>query len=360
MKDQTALKDSRRFYELDLLRFFAAFAVVLFHYTHYGPMVGHFVPFEYPVLDSVFRFGFLGVDLFFIISGFVILMSAQKRNWAGFVVSRIARLYPAYWFSVTLTALVILAVGNSRLAVDLPQYLVNMTMLQTPLGFRDVDGAYWSLFVELNFYLLIFLVSVTGQMKHVGKFFGGWLLAVIIINVFGGITFTDLDQLLLPHYGFYFIAGGAFYLIHQRGPSLYLVSLVAISYVMAIRRAVADTPDSRDFLVAGIISMFFLIFAAIASNRFRPIEKPWMITVGLLTYPLYLIHQNIGYFLLSGFAGAMQKHVLLLLVVAIMLLASYLIAFQVERRFGPPLKMAATRLLSMVGIREFSLKLREA
>src|SRR3954467_13086305 len=97
--------------ELDLLRFTAAAGVVLFHATDW--------PAHATALTHASTFGFMGVPLFFMISGFVILMTAQNRSGIEFVNSRIARLYPSYWICVLLSAasLALLAHWPPSLAV---------------------------------------------------------------------------------------------------------------------------------------------------------------------------------------------------------------------------------------------------
>ena len=135
-----------RFYEIDLLRFLAALAVVLYHYTFRGFAEGGYSPVEYPVLGEIFKYGLYGVQLFFIISGFVILMTATKRDAASFVISRITRLYPAFWVCVSLTAAVVLWKGGELFQVGLVQYLFNLSMIS---GFAGVEwstgftGRYW-------------------------------------------------------------------------------------------------------------------------------------------------------------------------------------------------------------------------
>src|SRR5580692_12667601 len=79
-----------RIEELDSLRGIAAMAVVVNHYTHWGPYVARRVPY--------FWWGLQGVDLFFVISGFVILMTASHGTLRDFVISRASRLFPGYWF----------------------------------------------------------------------------------------------------------------------------------------------------------------------------------------------------------------------------------------------------------------------
>ena len=69
-----------RFYEIDLLRLLAALAVVFYHYTYRGYMANNYSPVAFPALAPVTKYGYLGVELFFIISGYVVLRSAQGKT----------------------------------------------------------------------------------------------------------------------------------------------------------------------------------------------------------------------------------------------------------------------------------------
>ncbi|GMA87194.1 hypothetical protein GCM10025868_24440 [Angustibacter aerolatus] len=98
---------------LDGLRFVAALAVVLYHFTgirstHWGTTD----PTPFGPLSAVTRYGFLGVPLFFFISGFVILMTAWGRDVPHFAASRVGRLFPAYWAGVLLTGALLLVTGH--------------------------------------------------------------------------------------------------------------------------------------------------------------------------------------------------------------------------------------------------------
>jgi len=87
--------------ELDLLRFLAALAVVLYHFTYHLRDSETAVDL-FPSIGRVGMHGYLGVNLFFMISGFVILWTARDRTPSGFVLSRITRLYPEFWIGVRL------------------------------------------------------------------------------------------------------------------------------------------------------------------------------------------------------------------------------------------------------------------
>jgi len=82
---------------LDGLRLVAALMVVSYHYISRGDAWTAASPHGFPqVVYLASRFGFFGVELFFLISGFVICMSGMGRSLGQFFVARVVRLYPAY------------------------------------------------------------------------------------------------------------------------------------------------------------------------------------------------------------------------------------------------------------------------
>src|SRR5690606_37147509 len=105
-------------------------------------------------LSDVTRYGYAGVHLFFVISGFVILMSMWGRSVPQFVASRISRLYPAFWAAVLLTA-TLRWLWPTFASPRAPDVVANLTMVHEPLGFPSIDGVYWTLWVEMQFYLLM-------------------------------------------------------------------------------------------------------------------------------------------------------------------------------------------------------------
>src|SRR5689334_6048092 len=165
--------------EIDLLRFLAALSVVLFHYSFRGYAADDMSIMPYPLLAPAAKYGYLGVDLFFLISRFVIVMSASGGGVRRFVVSRAARLYPAFWACCTVTFLLSVAIGGSRYSASVGQYLVNLTMLSSFFGVASLDGVYWSLFVELKFYILVAILCLYNKVEGIQRFLLLWLLATI-------------------------------------------------------------------------------------------------------------------------------------------------------------------------------------
>lgn len=333
-----AFKD--RFYEIDLLRFLAALAVVLYHYTFRGFAEGGYSPVEYPVLGEFFKYGSYGVQLFFIISGFVILMTATKRDAAHFVISRITRLYPAFWICVTLTALAIVWKGGALFQVDLVQYILNLSMVSGFIGVEMVDGVYWTLLVEIKFYALIFVLLILGQIHRIEWFLAFWLLLTavsLVIPLPKIVTF-----LFLTDWSAFFIAGALFYLIRQHGLNLYRGGMLWASFMVAIFENLRQLSHLEKMynsyfspLVTSLLILaFFVIFLLIALGKTQFFSSPHLVKLGILTYPLYLIHQNIGFIIFHEVGDSVNRYVLLAALVLIMMMAAWLIHKLIEQPLG--------------------------
>ncbi len=320
----------------------------MFHYTIMG-YEGGFTTVDFTALGRTLEYVYFGVEMLFVLSGFVILKTIQQKTALGFFAARFVRLAPTYWVCVTITALVLLAANAGHPPFGLADFLANLTMAPTAFGVEQIDGVYWTMEVQLVFYAWIFLVCLARQIQNVDKFLVLWLIASVFVNVFGGITFTKLDYLLLPKLSCYFIAGGFFFLIYQRGSSRYLWSMVAACYVTAITLALGGSlSDNPAADVVGNTLLFLLFIRMVTRDHGLP-GRPWIITLFKMTYPLYLLHQQIGYVILTKLDGYVPKYLLLVLVVSVMLLASYVIAIQVDKWLMPPVKQATGLLLRLAG-----------
>ena len=158
---------SGRLAGLDLLRLLAALGVLAYHYCFRGyagaPQLVHV---GYPELAGTARYGFLGVDLFFIISGFVIAASAQGRSWTAFGIARAARLYPAFLVCMTTTAIVLAIAGSEVHTVTAVQWVANLIMVPRIVGQPFMDGAYWSIVLEIVFYGWVALFIALGMFER--------------------------------------------------------------------------------------------------------------------------------------------------------------------------------------------------
>jgi peptidoglycan/LPS O-acetylase OafA/YrhL len=333
----------QRLPELDLLRFLAALSVVFFHYGFRGYAADDMTVMAYPWIAPAAKYGFLGVNLFFMISGFVIWMSAADGCAKRFVISRVVRLYPAFWACCTATFLVILIAADARFSASFPQYAVNMTMLSEFVGVDPIDGVYWSLFVEMKFYALVVAVLIFKLIPRAKELLGLWLVLALYMSTW---SVHYLDYFLVPVFAPYFIAGAMFCLIRSEGACAYKLFIVAASYLAAVKNALFDLLDKQAHyvlpfsasLIAAVLAVFFAAFLWLAMQR-----RPWLsggkwLALGALTYPLYLIHQNIGFIIFNRLSPHANPHLVMAGTIAAMLGAAYLVNRYVERRYAKSLR----------------------
>ena len=146
---------SSRFDHIDALRAIAALMVILLHASELVHLHVPGIPVEGIIRNVVakFDFGRAGVVLFFAISGFVIPSSLKPGDAAAiFPVRRFLRLYPAYWLSILTGLIAVHWMWGD--APSLGSILLNLTMVQHYFGVDDVLGTFWTLQVELAFYVL--------------------------------------------------------------------------------------------------------------------------------------------------------------------------------------------------------------
>ncbi|WLG82581.1 acyltransferase [Pseudomonas cucumis] len=343
----------RRVKELDLLRFLAAFAVVIFHYAFRGYARGDMSTMPYPLLAEPAKYGYLGVELFFMISGFVILMTASSNNLKVFFISRVVRLYPAFLVCCTITFLITLAIGQPRYTASFYQYIINMTLLSDLMGVPSIDGVYWSLFVEIKFYLMISILLGFKKIEKIETYLVLWLLISAIAEAF---TFEKMRAILVTDYAAYFIAGATFYIIWAKGFTKTRILLLAGAFTLASYTSIVwaeslETKYSTEFnplIVCSVIILFFMMFFLIATNRTAAIGTLNWTTLGALTYPLYLLHQMIGFMIFNIAYPVVNPHILLWGTVALMISASYIIHKKIEVPIARQIKKLLSLSLSRV------------
>ena len=332
-----------RFGELDFVRFIAALSVVIYHYkTKYiesltdSPELSHGI-------YAITKFGYLGVDLFFIISGFVIFASALGRTGFQFAVSRITRLYPTLWVCVSITALLSLVLRGADSGITVTQWLANLTLFNERIGIEDIDGVYWTLVVEVNFYFCILALLIFNLVRHYKVWIPIWLAATVSFLCFKQPFF--LGWFISPEYSAYFISGIIFYLARRDGYQLFhwaiLVPAVAVSSVYAYRALSTFAHDVTDLdrsIAVGIVWCLYLLFYLVSIRKFTMRSTAFVLGLGGMTYPLYLLHNRAGKEIYDASAATFPPLLLVIGIAAFMLLASWLIHVYLERGIADRLK----------------------
>ena len=343
-------RPARRLGLLDGLRLAAALCVVLYHYTAWGhDYWGANAPQAWPVLSQFSRYGQLGVQLFFLISGFVILKSAEGRSVGQFAASRIARLYPAYWLAV-LAASALTFIGWPQIADGRTpgDALLNLSMAQGAVQAPDMDGVFWTLWVELKFYLLLGLLLALRQVRP-GRMLGlclAWPAAGLAAQAAG---MEKLGEWICAPYASLFAAGMALYLIHQHGHSLarwlVLAANAGLSAWLAGIKGHADARllsnlDVPAWHFALLVLLCVAVLLAVVLTPLSKVHAPFLAAAGALTYPLYLFHQLWGWWLIARLHQVVERHWLLAGIVLLMLGWAWLVSRYVEALAGPRLRAA--------------------
>ena len=343
----------QRVNEIDLLRFIAALVVVFFHYTFRGYAADNLSTMPYPWLINYSKYGYLGVELFFMISGFVILMTAANGSLRSFVVSRLVRLYPAFWACCTISFIIISTIGAPRFSASVGQYLINMTMLGGFIGTQPIDGSYWSLFVEIRFYCLIVLVLLIRKIKYIQSILSIWLLASIGLEI---LPIGRLRDLFISDYSGFFIAGSTYYIIWASGFSIIRMFTVILAWGLSISQSLGRTAflenhyatEINSYVVSCIVTAFFVVMLMVSGKKMGVIGRMQWTSIGALTYPLYLLHQNIGYILFNTLYPAINQHILLLGVIVGLIGISFVVYKIIEKPLAAYLKISITALSNSI------------
>src|SRR5689334_11964274 len=155
-------RDDQLFPGLDGVRFCAACMVMAVHFCYSSWVekwsISHRIigdGLAFPELYSGTWFGWIGVQIFFVLSGFVIAYSGERSTALEFAQNRILRLYPAAWVCATITALTLLFLGLMSPGELLRPWLASMTLYPVRPW---IDPVYWTLGIEMSFYSIVFLL----------------------------------------------------------------------------------------------------------------------------------------------------------------------------------------------------------
>lgn len=313
---------------INTMRFLAAILVLLYHFTFifYFAKTTHV---DMPIFRYFSQYGYLGVELFFIISGFVISLSAENRNAFGFFKSRVGRLYPLFWVSVAITGIFLFFGGGIINAnITIPQFLLNLTMLSqlipTRYGIGLLDPSYWTLAIEIKFYAIVFVLLLLKQFKRIESLSliasSALMLAMLLFNL--PLTWAS-----------YFLAGIFFYKIYRNGMTNWRIYGLCSTFFISIHFALARIPSfeknfagtsfSPTIIVLHILA-FYIFFLLVSLNKLRVPNNAYINILGLLTYPAYLLHQQVARVLFSyGYLQGIPAYVSLPIITAFIFILSY-------------------------------------
>ncbi|MBI3790169.1 MAG: acyltransferase [Gemmatimonadetes bacterium] len=269
-----------RLHTVDMLRGLAAFAVAFFHTTNGNPSLMAGEP-----LARLGEYGWLGVDVFFVISGFVIPYALERggyhlRDAGRFLAKRIVRIDPPYFATIVLT----LALG--WVSAQLPSYrgqpfrvdgiavLLHAGYLTELFGRAWVLPAFWTLALEFQFYLAMALLYPLVHHRRN-------LVRALVIAAIAGLSLVVEARPFVPAWGAWFALGilAHTYRAGRIARAPFLAAAIACGAIIAVHH----------LPVQGLVAAATALVIA-----FVDLERPVLALLGTLSYSLYLVHEPIG------------------------------------------------------------------
>ncbi|MFC9497316.1 acyltransferase family protein [Streptomyces sp. NPDC056982] len=340
---------ARRLRAVDGLRLVAALLVVAYHFVASGAG-GTRGAWEmpttkvFPAAHHLAQYGYLGVEIFFAVSGFAICLSGWGRSIRQFTASRVSRLYPAYWLGVLVTTAVLTLSPTVNRPKSHRAVLVNLTMFERPLGVSEVSGVYWTLWSEMRFYLLFAVVLFFGATyRRVLLFCLVWTLVSIPAELSGSALW---DAVFEPSYSQPFIMGVCLYLIHRFGSRVETWAVFGFSWLVEVHelaRRSTWTSNALGWHVSwlGSVAVFTVLLTLLVLCVIGPLARldvRWLSTAGAMTYPLYVLHDEIGYTAIRAFRHDVPRWPLLIALLVVLLVLSHAVARWVEQPVGRRLR----------------------
>lgn len=291
----------RRIGSLDALRGIAAMSVVLFHYTYgYDHVVGFAEPPPVMVLH-----GRMGVELFFIISGFVILRTLERsRGMADFALSRFARLYPAYFVCSCLALAVVFGLGFNPKEIGLRDVAASLAFASELTTSKQIDPSYWTLTYEIIFYGLAGFTYLVLGVRRIELACLVWLAIGVAEFSLLGLGRHKLAVLANGEWSYLFVLGMMIHLLVQGRGTALTAATVATCFAVCWWVGPAEPSDLSSWLTTCIIAGIALSVWMAASGRLALLAVRPLVILGDISYSLYLLHQIVGYKVIQTLLGA--------------------------------------------------------
>ncbi len=325
------MKHLSRIESVDGLRGVAALAVCVFHFTNGNKE--YFA--AYPMIKDIGILGEFGVQIFFVISGFILPYSLSKSHYhlsmfPAFVKKRLARLEPPYLVAIAV-AIAISYLSSLTSGFRGAAFGITLRQLISHIGYLNVvtnepwlNPVFWTLAIEFQFYLLLGLVFPVLNRVPSAEFF---ILLMLLLSL---EYFFPSKQFLFHHLPYFFIGISVFWAKAQRlGPWL-----STLAFVISVLTS---------FLIDGAIGC---LAGALAGLAIWHIEASpiWLLNLGKISYSIYLVHVPIGMRVINLSERFSTQLAFRLLVVVIAITLSISVATLLWRYCEQPAQIWAGRI----------------
>lgn len=332
---QPAARSLTRFAALDLLRYLASIMVATYHWTLEIGVDRSLSVYKIPILGDFIKNGSLGVQIFFIISGYVIFETAQSRTSFGFLFARFKRLIPGLLISMTIVFFIGSRFVHSY-SEPLKSFLTSITLSFQYFDVQPLATQLWTLVIEIKFYFLIFLFLLC-----IPKVFKSRLLLLIFLFIWCLIQYVPnssysfvmniLEFLRLDDNAKYFILGALINLMTSLARKEILEH--CLMFIIALPVLYLIFPNGftgfRDLVLLCSIIVIFLCNKIHFSKKVSKLSY-WL---GLSSYLIYLLHAHLGVAILLQLQDRITSNIFFLVSFTLLALTqlSLMLALYVEK-----------------------------
>lgn len=291
------MKQAARFLMIDGLRGVAALAVVCYHLRLAVDEAAR-GPWLWDGLRWVINRGFLGVDVFFVLSGFVIAYSTRtgphNLSFLGrFALRRSIRLDPPYWVAIALEVLLVTLTIRlfPSLGTELPtlkQVIAHLFYAQNILGYGDIVTIFWTLCYEVQFYLFFVLLRISWQQLPNRVLAVIVLTALFVASLSVRFTTVSLSGFALDRWFQFFLGVMAWWVLAGKVQARVLV---ATWFAVMIVALAAGKPDQ----IVGVGTSILMVVAGVRGKMGSWLAGRTIQFLGKISYSLYLIHLAVGW-----------------------------------------------------------------
>jgi peptidoglycan/LPS O-acetylase OafA/YrhL len=315
---------------LDSFRFIAVISVMLFHYTFRWVTSDNGVSI-YPygnAFGGLFRYGYLGVEFFFIISGFVISYTLENTDsLVSFCKKRFIRLFPPMLLCTIITFLFCQYFDDKNFfpsAHDWKNFLPSLSFINPAIWslsghkFGLISWSYWSLWPEIQFYIISAVIYFIDKKNFLRNMIWGAILVYLFLYIPAHFQarqngwhhfFVNWEHAALYFditvYILWFTIGVVVYHLYKGfRPRINSLSGIGIVLLLAIQfHACLDWPFRILFIL--MVGLFFVMIYRQQWLSF--LINPVFARIGVISYSMYLIHEVIGIVLINKYGGYLGK-----------------------------------------------------
>ena len=338
-----SVRSDERIKILDGFRAIAIIAVILYHY---------FYRWDDPVQPyscaEFFHYGFRGVPFFFMISGFVICYSLEgTENYITFWKKRFIRLFPSIFVASILTFMFLIVFDKSKIFEDSTHFrnvIISITFLPpnifnlifgTANHFSYINYSYWSLWPEIQFYVFASTIYFFNRIYFKRNFI---IICFLLLVTFNSILFFNLNQIKLLEkainlfsliqYLPFFLSGALFYMLYKNKKHFIYILFLLFAFILMNLSLI--TSELIASLIMFALFFFFIYYPAILAI----FESRFLVSIGVSSYFLYLIHENIGVVWIRNIIAYFYPHAFIapVLIIIIMVLFSIYYTLKIESR----------------------------